>query len=239
MYKRQFQRTGFVDQSTNLASDQGITVDSNGDLVLSDGTFLIAGPTNGGGSPTGAFVADVFLLALIDIAATQNTDALVYQTDANGISFPSTIDVVSPTLGSITVNFVSGQGFTVSDPNGDPVFNVPADVDFGDTITNAGLIEGDITTGLGNDVVTNTGVIDGDISLGAGNDTFNGGSGADIIDGGSGGDTLSGDAGNDSLRGQAGDDTINGGDGNDLLVGGAGNDTLTGCLLYTSPSPRD
>ena len=183
-----FQTTGFVDQSTNLASDQGITVDSNGDLVLSDGTFLFAGSANGGGFPTGVFAGDVFLLALIDIAATQNTGALVYQTDANGISFPSTIDVVSPTLGSITVNFVSGQGFTVSDPNGDPVFDVPADVDFGDTITNAGTINGDIITGLGDDVVTNTGVIDGDISLGVGDDVVEAGAGNNTIDGGAGDD---------------------------------------------------
>ena len=63
---------------------------------------------------------------------------------------------------------------------------------------------------------------------------------ADKLVGGYGHDTISGLAGDDTIDGQAGSDTIYGGDGNDNLTGNFGDDTLYGgCLLYTSPSPRD
>ena len=68
---------------------------------------------------------------------------------------------------------------------------------------------------------------------GAGNDELNGGAGNDELNGGAGNDELNGDADNDHLMGGAGDVNLNGGEGNDTLVGGEG------CLLYTSPSPRD
>ena len=165
---------------------QGITIDGNGDFVI-PGTGTFSSPF---GQIEVAFVgADNPLLPLVDLTATQNTGVLTFQSDANGLIYPATIDVTSSTLGVLTVTYVSGTGFDITDSNGDPVFNVPADVDFGDTITNDGLIDGDITTGLGDDVVTNTGTITGDISLGEGNDTVTSGSDDHNLDGGNGDDT--------------------------------------------------
>ena len=154
-------------------------------LVFPDiGTFPVFGNI-----PVGFVGTDIFILALVDLEATESTNRLTFQTDANGdVIFADTIDVTSSTLGDLTVTFVSGEGLTVTDLNGDPVFDVPADVDFADTITNAGTINGDIITGLGDDVVTNTGVIDGDISLGVGDDVVEAGAGNNTIDGGAGDD---------------------------------------------------
>ena len=42
-----------------------------------------------------------------------------------------------------------------------------------------------------------------------------------------------------SLTGGSAADTLTGSNQGDAIVGGAGNDTINGCLLYTSPSPRD
>ena len=162
---------------------QGITVDANGGFVIPGiGTFL---PPNGQ-IQVANVGADNLLLPLVDIIATQNTGVLTFQSDVNGPVYPATIDVTSSTLGVLTVTYVSGTGFDITDSNGDPVFNVPADVDFGDIITNDGTILGEISTGLGDDVVINTGVIDGDISLGRGDDIVEAGAGDDIIDGGAG-----------------------------------------------------
>ena len=122
---------------------QGITVDGNGDFVIpGTGTF-----STQFGQIEVAFVgADNPILPLVDIAATQTNGFLTFETDGNGTVYPATIDVTSSTQGVLTVTFVSGSGFTITDASGDPVFNVPADVDFDDTITNEGLIDGDITT---------------------------------------------------------------------------------------------
>jgi len=68
------------------------------------------------------------------------------------------------------------------------------------------------------------------VNLLAGNDVFAAGAGDDVVRGGPGNDRVQGDKGQDRLIGQGGDDT---------LSGGAGNDNIKGCLLYTSPSPRD
>ena len=45
--------------------------------------------------------------------------------------------------------------------------------------------------------------------------------------------------GNDSIIGSSGSEQVNGNAGLDTLFGRTGNDLLLGCLLYTSPSPRD
>ena len=82
----------------------------------------------------------------------------------------------------------------------------------------------------------------------AGDDVILGTPNGDTIDGLEGNDVICGEGGDDIINGGPGDDTITGGGGNDVLNGDAGNDTLTGgasvdtlngCLLYTSPSPRD
>ena len=120
-------------------STQGITLNSNGDFILSDGTFLAPGNIT---VPI-ATVGGVFILPLVDIAATISNQRLIAFTDENGIAvYPPTIDIISPTLGALTVNFQSGPGFTVTDANGDPVFDVPADLNLSDSITNDGEING-------------------------------------------------------------------------------------------------
>ena len=62
----------------------------------------------------------------------------------------------------------------------------------------------------------------------------------DSLYGGQGHDTINSGAGEDHLNGGLGHDLLRGKDGDDLLKGHSDNDTLNGgCLLYTSPSPRD
>ena len=51
--------------------------------------------------------------------------------------------------------------------------------------------------------------------------------------------TVAGGAGSDVIEGGDGDDVILGDAGDDVISGGAGVNVLEGCLLYTSPSPRD
>ena len=112
--------------------------------------------------------------------------------------------------------------------------------------------------GNGDDFFDNQSSLPGTVLGGNGDDILIGGSGTDTIRGENGNDRLEGRGGNDFIYGEEGDDiilggdgedrlrsgdgddTIEGGDGNDLIIGGAGNDKLHGgCLLYTSPSPRD
>ena len=237
----------FTQPNQIFENSQGITVDANGDFVI-PGVGTIPNPNI---QIEVAFVgADNPLLPLVDIAATQNSGVLTFQTDANGVVYPATIDVTSSNLGTLTINWISGSGLTVTDVNGNPVYNIPQGIDYGDTIDNQGIINGDITTDLDNDVITNTGVIDGDVSLGRGDDSFtstganggfdltvDGGSGDDyiqsgdnndILNGEAGDDTLYGDSGNDNLRGEAGNDTLDGGDDNDIVDGGNGEDIIDG-----------
>lgn len=194
-----------VDPNAVFENTQGITVDANGQFVIPNvgvfGTQFgdIAVANVGGIHP---------LLPLVDIQATQTAGFLVFQTDSNfNLVWPTTIDIPSPTNGTITVDNNGGFDFTITDANGDPIYDVPEDVDFTDTITNAGLIEGDILTGLGDDVVTNTGTLRGDIYLGAGDDTVFAGAGNTAIFGGTGDDFLHGGAGGDALDGGDGIDT--------------------------------
>jgi len=202
-----------------LENAQGITVDMNGGLVIPDiGVFT----PPAGQVEVALTSAGNLILPLVDLTATEDSGELTFQSDANGLIFPATIDVISPNLGVLTVTYVSGDGFTVTDSNGDPVFNVPSDVDYADTITNDGTINGDINTGLGDDVVTNSGVIQGDISLGTGDDMFTSTSSVSSnsfnIDAGSGDDVINAGIGNDSLFGGSGDDMLNGGAGDDTAI---------------------
>ena len=52
-------------------------------------------------------------------------------------------------------------------------------------------------------------------------------------------DTAESAANGTTLLGTERADILHGGDGDDLLDGAEGEDILHGCLLYTSPSPRD
>ena len=86
--------------------------------------------------------------------------------------------------------------------------------------------------GDGNDILTG----------GIGDDLIFGSEGNDVIFGGDGDDRIYGGLQNDSIYGSAGDDFIAAGSGDDLVFAGAGDDLIfggLGCLLYTSPSPRD
>ena len=82
---------------------------------------------------------------------------------------------------------------------------------------------------------------------GAGNDKLFGNAGSDEIDGGAGDDLIyahdSSSQGSGSpyeiLTGGLGNDRIYGGGGSDSIHAGEGDDYVYGCLLYTSPSPRD
>jgi len=138
---------------------QGITVDGNGDFVIpAVGTF----PTQFGQIEVAYAGGDNPILPLVDITATQNSGFLTFQTDGNGTVYPATIDINSP-YGILTVDWVSGSGFAVSDANGDPAYALDPATDYADSIDNSGLMSGDIITGLGNDAIINRGNINGDI----------------------------------------------------------------------------
>ena len=53
------------------------------------------------------------------------------------------------------------------------------------------------------------------------------------------GTNILGTLGDDILNGTNGDDIITTLTGNDTVDAGDGDDLIIGCLLYTSPSPRD
>ena len=76
-------------------------------------------------------------------------------------------------------------------------------------------------------------------------DRLGGDAGDNVLTGLDGNDEIFGAGGNDTLLGGAGDDILRGAGGTDVIDGGDGVDTNSfediglGCLLYTSPSPRD
>ena len=226
----------FTNANSVFESAQSFTIDANGDLVLPEGTYQLSGT-----QIEVAFVgADNPLLPLIDIPATIAQTAgspVIFQTDANGLVYPATINIQTTNFGVITVNWVSGSGFTVLDANGEPFVQLNVTPGFyDDTIDNAGLLDGDVITGLGDDSVTNSGTIMGLVELGTGNDSYvetGSGTGLAFIMGGEGDDIitvlngfheLSGDAGDDIITGGTGEDRIFGGEGADTIDGGAGND---------------
>ena len=245
----------FAPDPDTVVSSQGITVDANGDLVI-DGVAYAA---PGGQIPalSGFSVDGLILLPLVDIAATQQSGTVVFETENGILQFPLPITIDTDTLGPVTLLEDTNGEIVVVDPDGNPILVIPETADFTDTITNTGDIDGDIHTGLGDDSVTNSGGINGDIHLGAGDDSFTatsgsitgdvhggggddrlfgsdasdvlrGGDGDDLVYGGAAGDTLFGGEGIDLLRGDDGDDVLHGDGGNDTLSGGAGDDTLFG-----------
>ncbi|UAB77437.1 hypothetical protein INR77_11585 [Erythrobacter sp. SCSIO 43205] len=97
----------------------------------------------------------------------------------------------------------------------------------GETVINAGLIEGNLLLGEGNDIVDNRdGELVGWVALDWGSDLFEGGAGAEFVDGGRMSDLLFGGGGNDLLLGGMGADTLDGGSDNDGLYGDYGDDIL-------------
>lgn len=227
-----------------IVSDQNVTFTSNNEIVINGTAYPVF---SGALTLTLANTDAPQILALIDIAATQNANEVVFQTNVDGTPvFPASIDVTS-SIGTLTVS-TNANGTTVTDTNGQPVFNPNSAIDFADIITNDGMVIGDVLTGLGADEVLNNGAIDGEVDLGAGDDIYTrtdigsngdvrGGSGADVLNGsstldrffgGEGNDLIYGNGGVDRLFGDAGDDRMYGGDGNDQLRANAGNDRLFG-----------
>lgn len=91
-------------------------------------------------------------------------------------------------------------------------------------ITNSGTIHGDIASfidfsGGAGQTITNRGLMEGDVLLGGGDDSYNGARGS--LTG-----LVFGDDGNDRIKTGADDDQIDGGSGKDRLTGGLGEDTF-------------
>ena len=199
----------FQSPGLNFISTQGITQDANGDFVV-DG---VSYPTAAGQVELSFLtnLAAPSILPLVDIAATQGQGVLVFQTDANGNTlYPSPLMVTADDGQVVTIDFTTN---TVTDANGNAVFNPPSDIDFADTINNFGLMDGDLLTGLGNDTVSNfsSGVIQGDVDLGSGDDQFIAYDGHVVtgtILGGSGNDTLFASGSAERFDGGAGQDTV-------------------------------
>ena len=241
---RVFATAGFMNVAPNqaISTTQNVSVNSHGNLVTEFGIF----PFKSDQAPV-VFVSDAPpILPLVDFEETQDLGFVVYERNSvtNTILFAEVIDVVTSS-GVFTVTY-DGEGHAVTDIQGDPVFSVPADVNFDDIIANEGLIVGDVITGVGDDIVTNSGIVQGDFFLGIGDDTLtdndyghniDGDDGADIIfanggadnvSGGKGQDDISGGGGNDFIRGQNGSDNLSGDYGDDHLEGGGGADTIAG-----------
>ncbi len=94
-----------------------------------------------------------------------------------------------------------------------------------DTITNSGIIRGDIYLGEGDDSINNTrGTIEGTLFLGSGLDSYLGGTADEDVWGAEAIDTLSGGGGDDCLYGEEGNDVLTGGAGDDMMFGGTNDD---------------
>lgn len=219
--------SSFLSANRQPLSTQNIVYDSMAGTLTLDGFTYTTSFT-----PMAVLTAatDYVIIPLIDSAASQAAGELVFVLDGNGNEvYPSTVDVPTTDYGTLTVDFLGGGSFSVTDSSGDLVYlPVPTDVNFDDTIINNGLIVGDIYLGLGSDTVTNNGTINGEIFLGLGDDYFTigangvngdvyGEDGDDRLTGNSAANDLNGEAGNDIIRGNGGADALNGGDGNDYL----------------------
>jgi Ca2+-binding RTX toxin-like protein len=98
-------------------------------------------------------------------------------------------------------------------------------------VENAGLADGAIDLGLGDDDLHNTGSISGYVALGQGADVYYGGGALNgALFGGFGNDTITGGNGVEVLLGEEGNDVIDAGGGDDVIDGGHDSDTLTGGL---------
>jgi Ca2+-binding RTX toxin-like protein len=98
----------------------------------------------------------------------------------------------------------------------------------------AGLIDGIVSLGRGDDVILNNGRIGGSVILSEGNDRFDNSAGllVGVGDLGWGDDSFVGGSGTDAVMGERGDDRLAGGGGNDLLLGGRGNDEIDGGIGF-------
>jgi RTX calcium-binding nonapeptide repeat (4 copies)/FG-GAP-like repeat len=116
---------------------------------------------------------------------------------------------------------------SVTNLAGGQIYGIIATFEGDDRLDNAGLIQGDVYLGDGNDFFdTSSGILRGVVDLGFGNDTFFGSSGNDVVLGGRDDDTIEGKAGNDLIVAGQGNDRIIGGVGNDSLYGEYGNDEI-------------
>jgi len=130
------------------------------------------------------------------------------QTDVNGNTLYEDV-----TTGSGTFSFVFDAeqgGFVVQDGAGGVAYAVPVGVDFNDQIDNEGIINGNVSLGLGDDTIFNDGAINGDVLLGSGNDFYEAEDDgtAFSVDGGAGNDTLIGGEADDQFYGGTGADTF-------------------------------
>ena len=189
---------------------------------------------------------------ILGLPRTNGGDAYVFDANARGV-----------------LAACNGQTATVDLANGDlPTDGDDVIIGTeGPDVINAGAGNDVICSGSGADVI-NAGPGADIIFAGDGDDVVRAGDGADVVRGGNGDDQIFAGQGRDQVRGEAGDDFISGGKGKDLLIGGSGSDDLrgnegtddlrgssgddelrggqkadvlqgNGCLLYTSPSPRD
>ena len=175
---------------------------------------------------TELYTADGALVGAPAVSATVNGDFRVRVTDCFGLGFkdqwyPSGETASSGPVYEADVSvfevFIKADPLEFLDPLPEAATDAPATCN-GLAVT-VDLAAGDQPTD------------DRDIILGTEND--------DVISAGRGNDVICGLGGNDTIEGGRGNDTISGGVGNDTIGGGRGNDTIFGCLLYTSPSPRD
>lgn len=161
------------------------------------------------------------VLPRIDFAATQNSGEITFQVNEFGdFVFPNTVEVQTDEAGIVNLQPLGSNQFAVSSSTFQPIIFIPEGENFDDTITNFGLIDGRIDTGVGDDTVIQSGTHIGITRLGQGDDTFDGTLSATFVDveGGDGDDTIIGSAQDDFISGDAGADTMTGGDGNDVFL---------------------
>ena len=126
------------------------------------------------------------------------------------------------------IDFYDNSGSSVSsagDVNGDGVADLIIGAVSADPNGNDAAGESYVVFGMGPTPLCNGLAVTVDLNLGqiptAGDDVILGTPTADIINALDGNDTICGEG------------------GDDIISGGSGDDWIDGCLLYTSPSPRD
>ena len=200
--------------TTEFVSADNLEFDDFGTVITDFGVFNVGGRAD---AVAFRWTNAPILLPLVDEALTIQNETLTFQTDDNGdFIYPSTIIVTGNEAEAMTVTFTPNAGgaptaMTVTYANGQPVSVVPSDRSFNDTVTNDGIMYGDVLTGLGDDDVTNTGTINGDIDLGEGDDTL----------------TLNIGAAQGDIFGADGDDTIIANNRVNAIDGGDGSDTVS------------
>ena len=253
-----------------ITGDNAITVTNSGDIVGEAGSGINMDTTTGvttitnnvGGEITGnatggldADGVDVDYLVSIDNFGTIKAVGLT--SAANGLNEALAVGggIIHNEVGGMIVS--DQRAITVDDSNDGNAFGattitnegtiwgkngeaISLNSTFADTITNSGVITGNVAMGGGDDTLTNSGTITGTATMGPAIDM---GDGNDTV-------TLSGDSqvtgtillgtGNDMLTDMghtaitvdagAGNDIITVGTGNDTLIGGDGSDTYNYAL---------